>query len=86
MSSIFEASASMTQLPVNIIQQFNFTEAESRLCLALVQGKSLDDIADEYQQPRSKLRGQFDTLLDKTGTDTEAKLITVVLAKTAANT
>lgn len=83
MPSVYETSAELTTLPIAIAQQFNFTEAESDLCLGLVQGKSLDDIADEYQQPRDRLRHRLHSLLIKTGTDNEAKLVTVVLSSPA---
>ncbi len=84
MSSVYDASAGHTALPVAIVQQFDFTEAESVLCLGLVQGKSLDDIADEYNQSRERLRHQFRGLLVKTGTDTEAKLVTVLLSRSVS--
>ncbi|ARN73476.1 hypothetical protein [Oceanicoccus sagamiensis] len=80
MTSIYEASAGLKVLPAAVIQQFQFTEAESVLCLGLVQGKSIDDVADENSQPREILRDQFHNLLVKTGTDNEAKLVTVVLS------
>ena len=80
MTSIYEASAELTVLPTDIVQQFKLTEEESVLCLGLVQGKSIDDVADEVHQPRSILRDQFHNLLEKTGTDSEAKLVTVVLS------
>ncbi|MCP3907226.1 MAG: hypothetical protein GY712_04345 [Oceanicoccus sp.] len=80
MTSIFEASAELKVLPTAVVQQFKLTKEESVLCLGLVQGKSIDDVADEVHQPREILRHQFHTLLEKTGTDTEAKLVTVVLS------
>jgi hypothetical protein len=80
MTSIYEASAGLKVLPTTVVQQFKFTEAESVLCLGLVQGKSIDDVADENHQPRAILRDQFHNLLVKTGTDNEAKLVTVVLS------
>ncbi len=80
MTSIYEASAELTVLPTAVVQQFQLTEAESVLCLGLVQGKSIDDMADEIHQPREAIRHQFNNLLEKTGTDNEAKLVTVVLS------
>ena len=67
-------------MPSAIVQQFSLSAEESQLCLGLVQGKSLDDMADELRCPRSELRNQFNSLLIKTGTDTEAKLVTTVLS------
>ena len=66
---------------MSVVQQFKFTEAESFVCLGIVQGKSLDDLADELQQSRVVLRRQFQSLLIKTGADTEAKLVTKVLSE-----
>ena len=80
MTSIYETSAGLTTLPMSVVRTFDFTDQESVLCLGLVQGKSLDDMADECHQPRNKLRIQLNTLLSKTGTDTEAKLVTVILS------
>jgi DNA-binding NarL/FixJ family response regulator len=81
MGSVFERSADLTVLPPAIVQQFKFTDDESRICLALVQGKTLDDIADEQSRSRNYLRHQFFNLLQKTGTNTEAKLVTVLLSR-----
>ena len=81
MASIYETSAGLTSLPLSVVQKFNFTEAESFVCLGLVQGKSLDDLADELKLSRNKLRQQFQNLLIKTGTDNEAKLVTKVLSR-----
>lgn len=80
MTSVFKTSAELKNLPAEIVQQFRLTDAESLLCLGLVQGKSLDDLADEFSQSRTLLRSQFASLLAKTGTDTEAKLVTTVLS------
>ena len=80
MTSIYDLSANLTQLPVSVVQHFNFTAAESNLCLGLVQGKTLGEIAQDATQTREELRLQFDTLLTKTGTDNESKLISVVLS------
>ena len=82
MTSIYEASAGLKVLPAAIVQQFQFTEEESVLCLGLVQGKSIDDMADEIHQSREAVRQQFHNLLETTGTDNEAKLVTVVLSST----
>lgn len=82
-ASVYEVSASLKQLPTSIVQQFQFTEEESVLCLGLVQGKTLDDLADEFHKPRALLRSQFDSLLEKTGTDTEAKLVSRLLSNPA---
>jgi hypothetical protein len=79
-ASIYETSAGLKCLPLSVVQQFNFTDAESFVCLGLVQGKSLDDLADESRQSRVILRQQFQSILIKTGTDTEAKLVTKVLS------
>ncbi len=83
MPSVYDTSASLKRLPESIVHQFRFTEEESVLCLGLVQGKTLDDLADEFKQPRGVLREQFDQLLQKTGTDTEAKLISRLLSDPA---
>lgn len=80
MSSIFDASASLKQLPESIVRQFEFTEEESVLCLGLVQGKTLDDMADEFHVSRAVLRGHFNRLLKKTGADNEAKLVSRLLS------
>ncbi len=78
--SIYETSAGLTALPPAIVRQFNLSAEESTLCLGLVQGKSLDDMADELHRSRAIVRSQFDSLLLKTGTDTEAKLVITVLS------
>jgi DNA-binding NarL/FixJ family response regulator len=78
--SVYQASASLKKLPVEIIQQFRLSAEESQLCLGLVQGKSLDDMADELCQSRAILRRQYNSLLSKVGTNTEAKLVTTVLS------
>ena len=82
-ASVYEVSANLKQLPPTIVQQFKFTEEESVLCLGLVQGKTLDDLADEFHKPRALLRTQFDSLLQKTGTDNEAKLVSRLLSDPA---
>ncbi len=79
-TSIYDTSAGLKVLPSAIVRQFQLSAEESLLCLGLVQGKSLDDMADELHQSRAILRGQFHSLLVKTGTDTEAKLVTTVLS------
>lgn len=81
MTSIYETSAGLTSLPLAIVQRFNLTEQESFVCLGLLQGKSLDDMADEFNISRVILRQQFNNLLLKTGTNTEAKLVTKVLSR-----
>jgi hypothetical protein len=83
-SSFYEANTGMKVLPVSVVRQFKFTESESLLCLGLVQGKSLDDMADEFCQARHLLRDQFHNLLIKTGTDNEAKLVTILLSKSGS--
>lgn len=83
MSSVYETSASLKRLPASIVSQFKFTEEESVLCLGLVQGKTLDDMAAEFHTSRAALRNHFDRLLQKTGADNEAKLITRVLSDPA---
>lgn len=83
-ASIFEASAVLRDLPPPIVEQFHFTELEARLCLGLLQGKTLDDMADELQLPRAEVRAQFKSLLQKTKTDTEAKFVTKVLSNPSA--
>lgn len=83
MSSIFDASASLKQLPEPLVQQFQFTEEESLLCLGLVQGKTLDDLADEFHISRAVIRSYYHRLLQKTGTDNEAKLVSRVLSSPA---
>lgn len=83
MASIFDASAGLKQLPESIVQQFQFTEEESVLCLGLVQGKTLDDLADEFHISRAILRSHYNRLLQKTGADNEAKLVSRVLSSPA---
>lgn len=78
--SVYEASAAFTKLPESIVQHFNFCPVESSLCLGLIQGKPLDDVADESGQPRELLRAYFHKLLMKTDTDNEAKLVSVLLS------
>ena len=83
MTSVYDTSASLKRLPASIVQQFQFTEEESVLCLGLVQGKTLDDLADEFHMSRAILRIRFDRLLQKTGADNEAKLVSRVLSDPA---
>ena len=83
MASVYDTSAGLKRLPASIIRQFQFTELESVVCLGLVQGKTLDDMADEYHTSRAVLRDQFIRLLQKTGADNEAKLVTRVLSDPA---
>lgn len=80
MSSIFDANVRMQHLPESVVQRFKFTEQESVLCLGLVQGKTLDDIAEESRISRSILRNLFECLLRKTGADNEAKLVSRILS------
>lgn len=53
------------------------------LCLGLVQGKSLDDLAEEFSVSRAAIRNYYHRLLQKTGTDNEAKLVSRVLSTPA---
>ncbi len=80
MMTVFEASANLKVLPHSLVQQFHFTDQEALLCLGLVQGKSFEEVADELKIDRSELRGSYKSLLRKTGSGTEAKLITTVLS------
>ena len=79
-ATIYDISASLVRLSSAVIQQFKFTESESLLCLGLVQGKSLYDLAEELQLSRERLWQDYNNLLQKTGVDTEAKLISVILS------
>lgn len=83
MSSIFDANVRMQHLPQSVVQRFQFTEEESVLCLGLIQGKTLDDIAEESRISRSILRNLFECLLRKTGADNEAKLVSRILSTQA---
>lgn len=83
MSSVFDSSPGLKKLPESVVRQFQFTEEESVLCLGLVQGKSLDDLADEFHVSRAAIRSYFHRLLQKTGTDNEAKLVSRVLSSPA---
>lgn len=79
--TVYDVSAELASLPAAIIQRFNFTEDESSLCLGLVQGRSFHDLADDSCQPREQLRHDYKNVLKKAGVDTEAKLVTVILAR-----
>lgn len=81
MTSFYEASTGKHYLPDTVVQGFNLNKRESQLCWSLLQGLSLDDIADELQQPRNVVRLQVNSLLLKTGVDSESKLVSAVLAK-----
>ncbi len=85
MTSVYERSARLKVLPLSVAQLFDFTEEESALCLGLVQGKSLSDIADECDFSRVELRAQFKSLLTKTGADSIAKLVVIVLRSAEIN-
>jgi len=78
--SVFEASAGLSELPSVVVEQLNLSAIESSLCLGLIQGKPVEDIADECCQPRELIRAYFHKLLMKTGTDNEAKLVAVLLS------
>lgn len=86
MSSIFDASANLKQLPESVVRQYQFTEEESVLCLGLVQGKTLDDMADEFHLSRAVIRSYYHRVLQKTGADNEAKLVSRVLSDQAVVT
>lgn len=80
MKSVFETSAGLTKLPSAVVEQLNLSVIESSLCLGLIQGKPVEDIAEDCCQPRELIRAYFHKLLMKTGTDNEAKLVAVLLS------
>ena len=80
MKSVFEASAGLTELPSIIVERLNLSAIESNVCLGLIQGKQLDEIAEDHCHPRESIRVYFRKLLIKTGTDNEAKLVAVLLS------
>ena len=82
MGSVFESNARLRDLPAAVARKFNFTRAEAQLCLGLLQGKTLSELADEQFDERSVVQQRYESLLAKTDTDTEAKLVTVVLSST----
>ena len=84
MASVYESNARLRRLPHSVAEQFGLTPPEATLCLGLLQGKSLSDLVDEQPGSRIDLQERYQTLLRKTGTDTEAKLITVVLSSTVS--
>ena len=78
--SVFEASAGLTELPSIIVERLNLSAIESNVCLGLIQGKQLDEIAEDHCHSRESIRVYFRKLLIKTGTDNEAKLVAVLLS------
>ena len=80
MKSVFEESAELLELPAVVVEQLSLSAVESSLCLGLMRGKPVEDIADDCGQPRELIRAYFHKLLMKTGTDNEAKLVAVLLS------
>ena len=56
-------------------QFFHLTPAEARLAGALMQGRSLDDAADDFDLSRNTVRSQLRSIFDKTATKRQGDLI-----------
>ena len=67
-----------------ILQQlFNFTPSEAKVAIALANGLSLDDIADELCVSRNTLRTHLRSAFQKTGVNQQSALVSLVLRSVA---
>ncbi|HUH38965.1 MAG TPA: helix-turn-helix transcriptional regulator [Spongiibacteraceae bacterium] len=67
-----------------ILQQlFDFTPSEARLAIALANGLSLDEIAEELFVTRNTLRSQLRSAFQKTGVNQQSALVSLVLRSVA---
>lgn len=70
--------------PLNALKtQFCLTSAEARLLGELANGKSLEDIALEFEISKNTARAQLRNLFDKTGATRQAQLVKLVLSSPA---
>lgn len=69
----------LRSLSGNILQeQFELTDAESRLAVALAQGASIDEIANSNQTSRHTVRTQLRSIYAKTGVNRQSALTALV--------
>jgi DNA-binding CsgD family transcriptional regulator len=64
-------------------RQFGLSRAEARLASGLMQGKTLDEAAKEFQVSRNTVRSQLQSLFEKTGTTRQGELVRLFCASLA---
>ncbi len=62
---------------------FALTPAEARLLVALVDGYSLDEIAEQFAVSKNTLRNQLNQVFRKTDTNKQSELVRMVLSSPA---
>jgi DNA-binding CsgD family transcriptional regulator len=65
--------------PAYVQQAFGLTPAETRVAMAMLDGKSLERLADELCITRNTARTHLQRLFAKTGTSRQADLIRTLL-------
>ena len=66
-----------------LIRLFSFTRAESRLVLALLNGRRLEEAADDFHVSMNTVRTQLKQVFLKTDTNRQAELVKLVLSSPA---
>lgn len=61
-----------------LMKRFGLTRAEARLAVGLMQGKSLQEAAEEFGLSRNTVRAQLQKALSKTGTARQGALISLL--------
>ena len=63
-----------------LARDYGLTPAEARLAIALSNGQSLRDIADQHALSKETVRTQLRTVFDKTGVHRQSELVRLVLS------
>jgi DNA-binding CsgD family transcriptional regulator len=79
-----DPTASREPLAGHLRRAYGLTAAETKLTLALLEGKNLHEIAAERRTALSTVRVQVKTVLHKTGARRQAELVARLLASPAA--
>lgn len=72
------------EIPPEVLERlFGVTPAESRLLVALVDGFSLDEAAEQFKVSKNTLRNQLNQIFRKTETSKQSELVRMVLTSPA---
>ena len=75
------------EVPAEILMDlYSLTPAEARIVSALVRGKRISEAAKDFHLSEQTLRGELRTVFQKTDTNRQAELVSVVLSGVASFT
>lgn len=69
-----------------LVELYSLTPAEARMTAALVRGKRISEVAKDFNLSEQTLRGELRSVFQKTETNRQAELVSVILAGVASFT